>query len=99
MKDEEGAGHRILFHQVLTFQNFAKLKLVKKQLSKFFIFNEVGEGEMVFETLEDECFVAGCLFLNNFHKVLVYLVVIDGAKSSKFLGLSFGLGRWRNTSS
>ena len=54
---------------------------------------------MVFETLEDECFVTCSFFLNNFHKVLVDLIVIDGTKSSKFLGLSFCLDRWRNTSS
>ena len=74
-----------MFHQVLSFKHFAELEFIEEQLSKFFVLDEVGEGEVIFEALEDKSLIAGCFFLDDFHEVFVDLVVVDGTESSQFL--------------
>ena len=46
---------------------------------------------MCLETLQDECLIIDGLLLDNFNKVLIDLVVIDGAECSNLPCLSLSL--------
>ena len=50
MQYEKRTSHAVLFHQVLTLQNFAKFEFFKKKLSQLFIFNQVSESKVSFKT-------------------------------------------------
>jgi len=77
MQNEKRAGHTILLHEILTLVNFAQFELFEQQLLDFLILNQRRKGKMVFETLEDESFVADAFFLWDLHEVFVDLVVVN----------------------
>ena len=88
MKDKERTGVIILFHEVLSFVNFAQLEFFKEGVLKEFVFDEAGEGEVGFEGFEDEGFVSGGFFLFEKREVFVDLAVIalhfDGTELTGF---------------
>lgn len=91
MEDEEGAGHGVLLHEVLAFVDLAEPELFEEQLLDFFILDEGGEGEVVSETLEDECLVGDAFFLGNLKEVLIDLVVVNASHCTNLSGLAFSL--------
>lgn len=51
---------------------------------------------MGLETFQDECLIIDSLLLDNLNKVLIDLVIVDGAECSNLpcLSLSLALKRW-----
>jgi hypothetical protein len=77
-----------LFHEVLSFVDFAHLELFQEGVLEKPVLDEAGEGEVRLETFEDEGLVGGGFFLIDDCEVFVDLAVValhfDGAEFSSF---------------
>ena len=88
-----------MLHKILSFIDLAESEFFKKKVFDFFILNEGGEGEMVFEALEDKILVVDAFLLNNLKEILIDLIVIDCSESTYLAGLPFTLNGTKRTSS
>lgn len=100
MKDKKRTRRRILFHEVLSFVDFAKSKFLQEKFFDLFILYERREGKMRLETLKNECFIIDCFFLYYFSEIFIDLIIIHNPQCSHLSRLSFSLHEiWFTSSS
>lgn len=92
MKDEEGAGVIVLFHEVLSFVDAAEFEFVEEGFLDVLIFHERRKGEMSAKAFEDEGFIDEAFFLFDEVEVLVDFVVVGALDGSVSIFFSSSLG-------
>jgi hypothetical protein len=98
VEDEEGAGHAVLLHEVLSLVDLAQLELLQQQLLDLLVLDQRREREVRLEALQDQRLVVDRLLLDDLYKVLIDLVVVDGPQRPHLPRLPLPLNKMMLTS-
>lgn len=97
MQDEEGTGHAVLLHEVLSLVDFAESELFEQKFLDLLVLNERGEGEVGSETFEDQRLVGDALLLGYFQEVFTDFVVVNASHCPDLPGFPFALSEESGT--
>lgn len=75
----------------MTLHNFAQFEFLEQKVLELFVLDQLGEGEVRLQTLQDQGLVVGCLFLRDLDEVFIDLAVVDGPQRSHLPTLPLAL--------
>lgn len=99
MKDEEGTGIIVLFHEIFSFVDSAEFEGLEKAFLNIFILHERRKGEMTTEALQDEGFIDKTFLLIDDGEVFIDFLICVPFDGSISMFLPFSLNKVTITSS